>query len=128
VIRAQTNVVRLKVTAAATLPPAQDLGALNAVDNHDGTFTFNWTGYSGGSYNYYKLVYEPTASGKTPSYPGGSAFWAVPSKGDTSVTLTLGVNNFMPGDYKVRIQAIGYPDGPYAYAQTTVLTLTVPTT
>jgi hypothetical protein len=33
---------------------------------------------------------------------------------------------FAPGDYKVRIQATGDPNGAYAYAQTTVLSLVVP--
>jgi len=43
------------------------------------------------------------------------------------VKLTVGDNGFLPGHYKVRIQAIGYPGGnAYAYAQTTVLDLTVP--
>ena len=31
-----------------------------------------------------------------------------------------------PGDYRVRIQAIGHPNSAFAYAQTTVLSLVVP--
>ena len=118
VIRAQTNVVRLKATAAATLPPTHDLGSLTVNDTPDG-ITFSWTGYTGGSFNYYKLVYEPTSSGKDPSYPGGSAYWAVPPAGATS----WGPITIDPGDYNVRVQAIGYPTGypqGYAYAQTAV--------
>jgi hypothetical protein len=77
---------------------------------------------TGGPFSYYKLVYEPTASGKDPSYPGGSSYWAVPPVGaGSSAPITID-----PGDYKVRVQAIGYPNGAYAYAQTTVLLLTVP--
>ena len=124
VIRAQTPVVRLTVAAApqpsapVSLAPTVDLGALNAVDNPDGSVTFSWTAYTGGSFSYYKLVYETTASGKTPSYPGGSPYWAVPGTGDTSTTVT----GIAPGDYQVRIQAIGYPNGSaYAYAQTSVI-------
>jgi hypothetical protein len=46
------------------------------------------------------------------------------------VTLTVGAGNggdtdFIPDHYKVRIQAIGYPNGAYAYAQTAVLDLVV---
>jgi hypothetical protein len=126
VIRAQTGIIRLTVTTAPSLPPTANLGPLGVADNHDGTYTFSWAPYTGGSFNYYKLVYETTASGKAPSYPGGSPYWAVPGTGDTSIVLTLGVNYFLPGDYQVRIQAIGYPSGAYAYAQTTVLNLVVP--
>jgi hypothetical protein len=122
-IRAQTNIVQLTVNPPAT----QSLGPLTVVDNLDGTYTFSWTAYSGASFSYYKLVYEPTTSGKDPSYPDGSSYWAVPGCGDTSVTLTLGDGNFVSGDYLVRLQAIGYPLGSaYAYAQTDILSLTLP--
>jgi hypothetical protein len=73
VIRPQTNTVRLIVTAPPPLPPTVDLGALRVTDNGNGTYTFHWTQYTGGPFNYYKLVYEPTASGKDPSYPDGSS-------------------------------------------------------
>lgn len=123
VIKAQTNVVHLVAGPSPTLTPTQDLGPLGVHDNGDGTFTFSWTAYTGGPFSWYKLVYETTASGKDPSYPGGSPIWAVPGTGDTSsVPIPIGA-----GDYKVRIQAIGYPGGSaYAYAQTTVLHLVVP--
>jgi hypothetical protein len=120
VIRAQTNVVRLKVTARVTPPPTlpatQNLGALIVKDTLAGV-TFSWTEYSG-DFRYYKLVYETVASGKDPSYPGGSNYWAVPPVG----TASWGPITIPPGYYNVRIQAIGYQDGvrPYAYAQTTV--------
>ncbi len=123
-ILAVSNVADATVAAApppsapVSLAPTVDLGALNAVDNPDGSVTFSWTAYTGGSFSYYKLVYETTASGKTPSYPGGSPYWAVPGTGDTSTTVT----GIAPGDYQVRIQAIGYPNGSaYAYAQTSVI-------
>ena len=122
IIRAQTNTVRLTVTAPPPLPPTVDLGALGVTDNGNGTYTFHWTQYTGGTFSYYKLVYEPTASGKDPSYPAGSSYWDVPPVGaGSSAPITID-----PGDYKVRIQAIGYPNGAYAYAQTTALLLTVP--
>ena len=107
VILAQTDVVRLAVPVPAT----QDLGALVPNDNGDGKWTFTWTAYSGVPFSYYKLVYEQWDSPKDPSYPGGSAYWAVPGTADTSVKLTVGDNGFLPGHYKVRIQAIGYPGG-----------------
>ena len=122
IIRAQTNVARLTVTVPPSLPPTVDLGALGVTDNGHGTYTFSWTAYTGGPFNYYKLVYETTASGKTPSYPGGSPYWAVPGTGDTSA----GPIPIPSGDYQVRIQAIGYPSGAYAYGQTAVLHLIVP--
>ena len=122
IIRAQTNVVHLTVTVPPSLPPTANLGPLVATPNSGGTYTFTWTAYTGGPFSYYKLVHETTASGKTPSYPDGSPYWAVPGTGDTSV----GPIPIPPGDYQVRIQAIGYPDGAYAYGQTAVLHLVVP--
>jgi hypothetical protein len=41
------------------------------------------------------------------------------------VTLAVGCGGIQPDHYRVRIQAIGYPNGAYAYAQTTVLDLLV---
>jgi hypothetical protein len=105
IIRAQTNVVHLVVTVAASLPPTVNLGPLGVTNNGDETFNFSWAPYSGGSFSYYKLVWETTYSGKEPSYPGGSSYWAVPPSGATSAgPIPVG-----PGDYQVRIQAIGYP-------------------
>ena len=93
--------------------------------------TFSWTGYSGVPFSYYKLVFETVSSGKTPSYPDGSDYWTVPSPVTTNVALTVGVGNggskpLLPGDYQVRIQAIGYPSGcAYVYGQTSVATVHV---
>jgi hypothetical protein len=123
-VRSQTNVVRLTVAPPATV----DLGNLTITNNHDGTYKFDWTAYLGFPIAYYKLVFEPLASGKDPSYPDGSSYWAYPGASDTSVTLTVGVGDFTPdpGTYKVRIQAIAYPLGPaYAYGQTAVATVTI---
>jgi hypothetical protein len=125
VIRAQTQVARLTASLAVT----KDLGNLNYHDNGDGTYTFWWTGYSELPFSYYKLVFGPYPS--EPSYVTGSDYWAVPGSGSSSVTLTVGTNNggskkFQPGDWSVRIQAIGYPYGSaYVYAQTNLLHLTV---
>jgi hypothetical protein len=95
--------------------------AYTYTDNGDGTYTFQWTQYTGGPFNYYKLVwgYWPGS----PSYPSGSPYWAVPPVGAGS-SDPIAVS---PGEYAVRVQAIGYPNGPaYAYAQTTVVHLVVP--
>lgn len=119
VVRAQTNVVHLDVP----LPAAKPLGTLTVVTNSNGTVTFSWTKYTG-SFSYYKLVFEP--QGGDPSYPGGSPYWAVPGTNQTSVTLTVGAGNggnakFDPGNWSVRIQAIGYPGGnAYAFAETSI--------
>jgi hypothetical protein len=43
-----------------------------------------------------------------------------------SVATSAGPIPVGPGDYQVRIQAIGYPNGAYAYAETTILHLIVP--
>ena len=124
VVRAQTNVVHLNVP----LPPTKELGALNVQDNGNGTYTFSWPKYSG-SFNYYKLVFGPP--GSSPTYPGGSPYWAVPGTNQTSVTLTVGAGNggnakFDPGNWSVRIQAIGYPGGnAYAFAETSAVPVTV---
>jgi hypothetical protein len=120
IIPAQTNIVRLTVAVAPTLPPTQDLGSLGYTAKPDGIY-FGWTAYTGDSSSEYRLVFETTASGKNPSYPGGSPFWAAPPVGATS----WGPLEIPPGDYQVRVQAVGYPNGAYAYAQTTVLHLIV---
>ena len=123
VIRAETKIYHLVVSTPG-------MGSVSAHDNGNGTFTFSWASYGGsGSYGFYKLAYETTDSGSTPSYPDGSPIWAAVSAGTTSVTLTVGDGGFVPGDYKMRVQAIGWPDGfscGYAYAQTGVLHLIVP--
>jgi hypothetical protein len=120
VIRAQTQVLRLKVSVPAT----KDLGQLQWRDNGDGTYKFWWTGYSDLPFSYYKLVFGPDPS--DPSYVTGSPYWAVPATGATSVKLTVGEGNFQPGEWSVRIQAIGYPFGSaYVYAQTSVAHVTV---
>jgi hypothetical protein len=114
--------VGVSPTPAPTRTPVVSLGALVAQDTADG-FTFNWTGYSGTTdYSFYKLVYETTASGKTPSYAKGSPYWAVPPVGATSAGPIV----IPPGDYKVRVQAILSSDGTITVvAQTTVITLHV---
>jgi hypothetical protein len=120
IVRAQTGVVRLTVVVPATV----SLGNLSVVENADGTYTFTWARYDATPFSYYKLVYGPV--GSNPSYPKGSPYWAVPSSDSTSVTLIPGVDGFGPGDWAVRIQAIGYPSGAaYAYAQTYVYHLYV---
>jgi hypothetical protein len=120
VVRAQTPVVRLTVA----VPPTVSLGGLNVIDNGGGTYTFSWNRYSALPFDYYKLVYEPYPG--APSYPGGSSYWAVPGCGETSVTVNLAAGGFVPGDWNVRIQAIGYPGGhAYAYAQTDIYRLTI---
>jgi hypothetical protein len=124
-VRAQTNVIHLSVTES---PPTVSLGLLNIHNNGDGTYTFSWSAYSGLSFSYYKLVFELSTSTQDPSYPGGSHYWDVPGSGDTSAKLTVGINNggnadFLPGTYKVRVQAIGYPSGSaYVYGQTEIVT------
>jgi hypothetical protein len=122
IIRAQTNVVRLTALAPPSLPPTVDLGALAWTPNVvDGTYTFSWTQYTGGPFSYYKLVYGTWPG--SPSYPSGSPYWAVPPAGAGSSDPIA----IPPGEYAVRIQAIGYPGGhAYAYAQTAVLHLVVP--
>ncbi len=122
VVRAQTGVLHLK-----TLPPTASLGGLSADISVPGQVTFSWTGYSGGwPYSYYKLVYGPP--GSNPSYLAGASYLAVPSAGQTSVTIEIGAEGFAAGtELDLRIQAIGYPYGSgYAFGQTSVLTFTVP--
>jgi len=117
IVRAQTRVVHLNVGTPS-------LGSLSAHDNGDGTWTFGWAAYGGGTFSYYKLVYEAWGSGRNPSYPNGSPIWDAIDTGSTSDTVSV-----PSGDWRVRIQAIGYPDGfggGYAYAQTTTLRVTVP--
>jgi hypothetical protein len=89
------------------LPPVEAMGALGATDNIDATLTFSWTPYSGDGVETYKLVYELTSSGRTPNFLGGSHSWASVDPARTSVT----VSGIGPGDYQVRLQAIGHVAG-----------------
>ena len=116
VIRAQTPVIHLNVPLPATV----SLGALTVQDNGDGTYTFKWTKFTGPWFSYYKLVYGP--SGSSPSYPGGSSYWAaISNQSQTQVTLKVGTGGFEAGTYAVRLQAIDYPGGhAYAYAETDI--------
>jgi hypothetical protein len=127
VIRAQTNVVTLKVAPPATpqptLPPVQSLGALNVSDDGSGCYTFSWAPYTGGwGFDAYKLVY--VAGSGNPSYLSGADYWAALSPGATTTDPIA----LPSGTWSVRVQAIGWPFGgsAYAFAQTTVLHLTVP--
>jgi hypothetical protein len=128
VIRASSTVLHLVVVDASTPPPTVSLGDLTWVLNGDGSYSFWWNPYTGGRpFSYYKLVFELTSSGRTPDYTNGSPYWAVPGTGDTTVALDPGTGGFQPGDYLVRIQAIGYPNGSaYAYGETTVLHFVLP--
>jgi hypothetical protein len=128
VIRASSTVLRLVVVDPTTPPPTVSLGDLTWILNGDGTYSFGWNPYTGGQpFSYYKLVFEYTSSGQNPDYTAGSPYWAVPGTGDTTVALTPGAGGFSPGDYMVRIQAIGYPGGSaYVYGQTTVLHFVLP--
>jgi hypothetical protein len=107
----------------ATNPPATpgqvvDLGPLGAADNLDGTLSFDWTAYSGGSFGGYELVYETTASAKTPSFLASSPSWAAPAQTDTSAVI----GRPAPGSYQVRLQAIASVDGQaVVVAQTSII-------
>jgi hypothetical protein len=116
IVRSQTNIVRLTVTTPS-------LGALSYHNNGDGTYTFTWTAYAAASFDSYELVYE-TDPDCDPSFVDGSSSWAAPGTGDTSA----GPISIPSGTYRVRLQAIGEPDGcdPFAFAQTDILDLTVP--
>ena len=122
VIRAQTGVVHLKVAAPApTPPPTEDLGALGFSDDGGGKYTFSWAAYTGGwCFDAYKLVY--VAGNGDPSYLNGDSYKAF-GTGATSGSLDL-----TSGDWSVRVQAIGRPNGgdAYVFAQSSVYHLTVP--
>jgi len=124
IIRAQTNIVTLKVAAPTpTMPATQNLGGLGVSDDGGGKYTFSWSPYTGGwTFEAYKLVYMPWDG--SPSYTAGADYWAAMSPGDTS-TGSIGIPT---GDWSVRVQAIGWPFGgdAYVFGQSTVYHLTVP--
>lgn len=117
VIKGQTSVAHVTLG----LPPTVDLGPLSVTNLGGGQYRFTWAAYNGcPPFSYYKLM--ATTDGSDPDYPSGNgSYLAVPDTGATSATIPLG-----PGEYWIRIQAIGYPNGAYAYAQTSILHLTVP--
>jgi hypothetical protein len=103
-------------TAPASVPPTVELGTLAVADNIDLTLTFSWTACTRSEFSFYELVYEPTSSGRTPSVLIGSSSWATPAKG----AITARVAGIGPGDYQVRIEALGYLDGVlHVYGATT---------
>lgn len=121
-IRAQTGIVRLKVTApAATDPPTQDLGALGFNDNGDGTYTFSWAAYTGRfSFDAYTLVY--VAGHGSPSYLDGDSYVAF-GTGATSGSL----DHLTSGDWSVRVQAIGsFAGHTVVFGHSEIYHMTVP--
>jgi hypothetical protein len=125
-IRAQTPVVTFTAGSSPTAPPTQSLGNVSFADNGDGTITLSWARYTGGwSFDAYKVVYGPP--GSSPSYLSGSSYFAAVSPSSDSVTLTIGVDGLDPGNYAVRVQAVGsFGSDAYVFGQTTVYDLTVP--
>jgi FecR protein./Ribosomal protein L9, N-terminal domain. len=127
VIRAQTKVVRLKVTGPTptpgpTPPPTQSLGSLSVQDDGGGYFTFSWAPYTGGwPFDAYKLVYMTWPG--SPSYLSHyDGFWAF-GTGQTSSGSIL----VPSGHWAFRVQAIGTPGGKgYDFARTGVFEVTVP--
>jgi hypothetical protein len=123
VIRAQTNVVHLKVNRSTpTLPPSQHLGALTVRRDGNGKYTFSWAPYTGGwRFDAYKLVY--TTWPGSPSYLGGHVgYWAFGAGETSSGSIAL-----PSGHWAFRVQAIGQPGGTgYEFARTAVVELVVP--
>ncbi len=106
---------------ATTKPPATgpvNLGNISVTDKGNNCYRFSWQGYTGKSFNYWKLVYGDW--GTSPYYPA-FPYWAVLDPGTTSWEGCIDA-----GDYAVRVQAIYYPNGSaVAAAQTNILHLTV---
>jgi hypothetical protein len=123
VIRAETDVVHLKVTGPPpTLPPMQDLGALGVSDDGGGKYTFSWAPYTGGwAFDAYQVVY--VAWPGSPSYLHGDSYWAFGTASTSSGSIDV-----PSGDWSVRVQAIGRPFGgaAYVFAQSSVHHVTVP--
>ena len=88
-------------------PPAgnpADLGGLNVTDNGNGTDTFSWNAYTGGTaFSYYKLsgVKYPNA----PGYAETGQYWNY-CNACTSITYKV-----PSGTWNVNVEAIYYPDG-----------------
>ena len=102
-------------TATQSLAPSVDLGTMVIIENLDYSLTFTWIAYTAGPFSSYELVFEPTSSGRTPSFVGGSHIWAAPGPDATTATVPWPG----AGDYQVRLEAIGYPGGvSHAYAAT----------
>jgi hypothetical protein len=122
-IRAQTNVVHLKVNRSTpTLPPSQHLGALTVHPDGNGKYTYSWAPYTGGwCFDAYKLVY--TTWPGSPSYLGGHVgCWAFGTRETSSWSIAL-----PSGHWAFRVQAIGQPGRTgYEFARTAVVELVVP--
>jgi hypothetical protein len=102
-------------TATQSLAPSVDLGTMVIIENLDYSLTFTWIAYTARPFSSYELVFEPTSSGRTPSFVGGSHIWAAPGPFATTATVSWPG----AGDYQVRLEAIGYPGGvSHAYAAT----------
>ena len=125
VIRAQTNVVHLRVTApptpSPTAPPAQNLGALNVHNDGGGHYTFTWAPYTGGwEFGAYKLVY--VAWPGSPSYLSGYVgYWAFGTGQTSSGSISI-----PPGHWAFRVQAIGsFGANAYVFGKTGTVELVV---
>ena len=121
-----TSKVKPKVTVAPAATGPAYLGALKIIQGTGNSYAISWPKYTGawpsGS-QYYKLVYETTASGKTPNFAGGSPYWTCNAAAkDKSWTGSIN-----PGDYAVRLQVVDESSGKTVIrAQTNVVHVTVP--
>jgi hypothetical protein len=111
------------IAPAKTYPPAVgpvDLGALTVKDNGDGTYTFKWSAYTGGTeFSYYKLSGVPYPD--APGYVETGSYWNWVSPDCESSTYKVPA-----GTWNVNVEAVYYPNGNKAVlAKTSTLKLVV---
>ncbi len=113
--------VRTLATPAATEPVTDtpiDLGAITATRNSS-CYTLTWNAYDGPiDFSYYKLS-GTTGSGPF-GYVEGTGYWAVLNPGTVSWTGAI-----KPGSWRIKVEAVYYPDGAAKAAETQILTLQV---
>jgi hypothetical protein len=119
-ILAASQVATVKTPAPPVVDNPYNLGPIKVVKNADGTYTLSWSPYTGDiDFSYYKLSGTDSADGAF-GYCEGTGYWAVIDAGQHSWTGYID-----PGVWRIKVEAVYYPDGCAKAAETSVLKLTV---
>jgi hypothetical protein len=118
-VLAASPVATVTTPAPPVVENPYDLGPITAKKNADGTYTLTWAPYEGKiDFSYYKL--SGTTGDGAFGYCEGTGYWAVVEPGQHSWT-----GHIESGAWRIKVEAVYYPDGCAKAAETRVLEMTV---
>ncbi len=118
-VLAASPVATVTTPAPPVVENPYDLGPITAKKNADGTYTLTWAPYDGKiDFSYYKL--SGTTGDGAFGYCEGTGYWAVIDPNQHSWT-----GHIEPGVWRIKVEAVYYPDGCAKAAETSILKLTV---